>query len=150
MLHERGVTVDHSTISRWVQKYALLMEKRLRWHWKHKSGTSWQVDTDKAPPFNGAIEELKMEGKWPEDFEHRRVKYLNYRIEADHRKPKRLINLVRGFKSMKTAYTQSEGQEALPPSKVLKSCVCLRTANLKYGCMEIRFVNRQLLWNRLG
>jgi hypothetical protein len=30
MLDERGVPVDHSTISRWVQKYAPEIEKRLR------------------------------------------------------------------------------------------------------------------------
>lgn len=32
MMGERGVPVDHSTIYRWVQKYAPEMEKRLRWH----------------------------------------------------------------------------------------------------------------------
>ena len=177
MLHERGVTVDHSTIYRWVQKYAPLIEKRLKWHWRPKFGISWQVDetyikvkgkwvylyraidkegntvdfylstrrnakaayrflskalrglkdwqkpstinTDKAPSYGVAIKKLKNEGKCPEDLEHRQVKYLNNRIEADHGKLKRLIIPVRGFKSMKTAYTQSEGQ-ALPQSKVLK------------------------------
>jgi transposase-like protein len=32
MLAERGVNVDHSTIYRWVQRYAPEMEKRLRWY----------------------------------------------------------------------------------------------------------------------
>ena len=32
MLEERGVDVDHSTIYRWVQRYALEMERRLRWY----------------------------------------------------------------------------------------------------------------------
>ncbi len=31
MLAERGLNVDHSTIYRWVQRYAPEMEKRLRW-----------------------------------------------------------------------------------------------------------------------
>ena len=31
---ERGVAVDHSTIFRWVQKYAPEIEKRLRWQWR--------------------------------------------------------------------------------------------------------------------
>jgi hypothetical protein len=31
MMGERGVSVDHSTIYRWVQKYAPEIEKRLRW-----------------------------------------------------------------------------------------------------------------------
>lgn len=36
MMGERGVPVDHSTIYRWVQKYAPEIEKRLRWHWRRK------------------------------------------------------------------------------------------------------------------
>ena len=31
MMTERGVSVDHSTIYRWVQHFALEMERRLRW-----------------------------------------------------------------------------------------------------------------------
>src|SRR5574344_1103641 len=33
MLAERGISVDHTTIYRWVQCYAPEMEKRLRWFW---------------------------------------------------------------------------------------------------------------------
>ncbi len=45
MLAERGVNVDHSTIYRWVQRYAPEMEKRLRWYWKRPGFTrSWRVD----------------------------------------------------------------------------------------------------------
>ena len=40
MMTERGVAVDHSTIYRWVQRYAPEMEKRLRWQWRRpRSGT---------------------------------------------------------------------------------------------------------------
>jgi len=35
MLAERGVNVDHTTIYRWVQRYAPEMEKRLRWYWRN-------------------------------------------------------------------------------------------------------------------
>ena len=41
---ERGVLVDHSTIYRWVQRYAPEMEKRLRWQWRTPRSTSWRVD----------------------------------------------------------------------------------------------------------
>jgi IS6 family transposase len=44
MMGERGVSVDHSTIYRWVQRYAPEMEKRLRWQWRHPQSTSWRVD----------------------------------------------------------------------------------------------------------
>ncbi len=39
MLAERGVNVDHSTIYRWVQRYAPEMEKRLRWYWRNPEAT---------------------------------------------------------------------------------------------------------------
>jgi IS6 family transposase len=44
MLGERGVAVDHSTIYRWVQRYAPEIEKRLRWQWRAPLSTSWRVD----------------------------------------------------------------------------------------------------------
>lgn len=45
MLAERGVNVDHTTIYRWVQRYAPEMEKRLRWYWRNPSGfCSWHLD----------------------------------------------------------------------------------------------------------
>ena len=44
MMGERGVSVDHSTIYRWVQRYAPAMENRLRWQWRRPRSTSWRVD----------------------------------------------------------------------------------------------------------
>ena len=44
MMGERGVNVDHSTIYRWVQRYAPEIEKRLRWQWRRPASTSWRVD----------------------------------------------------------------------------------------------------------
>jgi IS6 family transposase len=43
MMNERGLAVDHSTIWRWVQKYAPELNKRIRPHLK-MSGTSYRVD----------------------------------------------------------------------------------------------------------
>ena len=40
---ERGVTVDHTTLYRWVQHYAPEMEKRLQWYQGYRS-CSWRVD----------------------------------------------------------------------------------------------------------
>jgi transposase, IS6 family len=42
-MRERGLNVDHSTIFRWVQRYAPEINKRIRQHLK-MSGTSYQVD----------------------------------------------------------------------------------------------------------
>jgi len=44
MMGERGVSVVHSTIYRWVQRYAPEIEKRLRWQWRGPRSTSWRVD----------------------------------------------------------------------------------------------------------
>jgi IS6 family transposase len=44
MIGERGVSVDHSTIYRGVQRYAPEIEKRLRWQWRGLRSASWRVD----------------------------------------------------------------------------------------------------------
>ncbi|VDB02116.1 Putative transposase (identified by ISEscan HMM) [Klebsiella pneumoniae] len=44
MLAERGISVDHTTIYRWVQCYAPEMEKRLRWFWRRGFDPSWRPD----------------------------------------------------------------------------------------------------------
>ena len=43
MMRERGFDVDHSTVFRWVQRYAPEINKRIRQHLK-MSGTSYRVD----------------------------------------------------------------------------------------------------------
>ena len=43
MMRERGLEVDHSTVFRWVQRYAPEINKRIRPHLK-MSGTSCRVD----------------------------------------------------------------------------------------------------------
>jgi len=43
MLSERGLSVVHSTIYRWVQAFAPELEKRIRPHLK-ASNDSWRVD----------------------------------------------------------------------------------------------------------
>jgi len=71
------------------------------------------INTDKNPAYGAAFKEMKQEGKCDADPEHRQVKYLNNRLEADHGKLKRLIKPVRGFKSMKTAYATIKGFEVM-------------------------------------
>jgi transposase-like protein len=40
MMGERGISVDHGTIYRWVRKYAPGVERRLRWQWRQPRSTS--------------------------------------------------------------------------------------------------------------
>ncbi len=84
MMGERGVSVDHSTIYRWVQRYAPEIEKRLRWQWRRPRSTSWRVDETY----------VKVRGQWA---------YL-YRAVDKHREHDRLLSL---------ADAQREGGEAL-------------------------------------
>src|SRR3954454_9902982 len=43
MLRDRGVSIDHTTVYRWIQAYAPELEKRLRPHLRPTNG-SWRVD----------------------------------------------------------------------------------------------------------
>ncbi|KTD57000.1 transposase [Legionella santicrucis] len=71
------------------------------------------INTDKNPAYNQAIKELKQEGNLSPHVSHLQIKYRNNRLEADHGKLKRLINPVRGFYSMKTAYATIKGFEIM-------------------------------------
>src|SRR3954454_10377654 len=53
MLQDRGVTVDHNTIFRWIQAYAAELEKRIRPHLRLSNG-SWRVDETY----------VKVKGRW--------------------------------------------------------------------------------------
>ena len=44
LMAERGVTVDHSTLNRWVIKYAPLLEAEFRKKHKKRVGSSWRMD----------------------------------------------------------------------------------------------------------
>jgi putative transposase len=43
MMQERGVSVDHATLNRWVIKYAPEVEKQFRRH-QRPVGRSWRLD----------------------------------------------------------------------------------------------------------
>ncbi len=81
--------------------------KKKEWELPHT------INTDKAASYGVAIQELKAEGKLPQDTLYRQVKYLNNIVESDHGKLKRLIKPTLGFKTMKTAYATLKGFEAM-------------------------------------
>ena len=63
MMLERGIKVDHSTINRWVLKYAPELDKRLRPHLQ-LTNDSWRVDETY----------IKVKGQW---------KYLYRAVDSD-------------------------------------------------------------------
>lgn len=71
------------------------------------------MNTDGDKAYAPAIKALKKDGLCAKSIKQRQVKYLNNRIESDHGKLKRLINPVRGFQSMKTAYATIKGFEVM-------------------------------------
>jgi transposase-like protein len=94
MMRERGLGVDHSTVFRWVQRYAPEINKRVRQHLK-MSGTS------------------QVERIVPKDCKLRRVKYLNNVIEQDHRFIKKKVRASQCFKTFHTAERTLVGIEAM-------------------------------------
>jgi transposase, IS6 family len=195
MLRERGVEVDHTTLYRWVQRYAPELEKRLA-HYRSRLSFSWRVDetyvkvkgrwrylyraidkdgatldfflserrsakaakrflgaalkrsrdwiprvinTDKNPAYGEAIAALKKTGKLPRRVEHRQVKYLNNRLEADHGQLKRLIRPTLGFKSMRSARATIAGFELMRMFRKGQFRFWIEAIG---GGTEVRFINR--------
>ncbi|MEO1091999.1 MAG: IS6 family transposase [Pseudomonadota bacterium] len=169
MLAERGIEVDHTTLYRWVQRYAPELDKRLAWY-RRRISFSWRVDetyvrvkgrwkylyraidergatldfwladrrntkaakrflgaalkrsrdwlprtinTDKNPAYTEAITTLKKDDVLPANTEHRQVKVLNNRLEADHDQLKHLIRPTLGFQSMRTVRATIKGFEVM-------------------------------------
>jgi hypothetical protein len=54
MLRDWGVSVDHTTLYRWIQAYAVELEKRLRPHLRPTSG-SWWVDETSLKVKDGSV-----------------------------------------------------------------------------------------------
>ena len=86
------------------------------------------------------MRELKEEGLLSDDVVHRKVKYLNNRIEADHGKLKRLIKPALGFKSMKTAFATIKGFEVIRIFRKGQFDIWISDHGLKG---EIRLIERQ-------
>ncbi len=111
-LDKKGHTLDfYLSATRNTQAAKRLLGKALKSmkRWTHPGA----INTDKARAYRSAITELEAEGKCLPDTVHRQVKYLNNIIEADHGKLKRLLNPVRGFKSIRTASATIKGFELM-------------------------------------
>jgi IS6 family transposase len=95
------------------------------------------INTDQNEAYGKAIKRLKRAGTMNAAVEHRQVKYLNNRLEADHGAMKRVINPMRGFKTLPTAYATIKGIEAM---RMIRKGHCLLLEPGTTG--EVRFVNR--------
>ncbi len=120
MMAERGIHVDHSTIHRWVVRFSPLLLERFN-HRKRPVTRKWHVDETY----------VKVRGRWMylyraiesrlqnrsrrsrKPIRIRQSQYLNNRIEQDHRRIKRRIRSMLGFKSTASAATILSGIEMI-------------------------------------
>ena len=169
MMGERGVSVDHSTLQRWVVKYAPQLEKRFRkkkrptvgnwfmdetyikvkgkWTYYYRavdkqghtldfllcakrdkkaalrffkkmlgsSGLPDKVTIDKSGSNRSALVHLNSLlvklGLLKKAIQIRQSKYMNNRIEQDHRGIKKIVRPMMGFKSFHSAQATLKGIE---------------------------------------
>ncbi len=71
------------------------------------------INVDKNAAYPPAVNELKADEQLPETTKLRQVKYLNNRVEQDHRFIKRLTKAGMGFYSFNTARRTLRGIEAM-------------------------------------
>ncbi len=175
MLADRGASVDHVSLFRWVQRFAPELERRVRRHLRPCRGP-WHVDetyirvtgqwrylyravdgsgrvpglnpgihfllsakrgkraakrffrralgrattrhprqivTDRLKSYPGALRAMKRDGELWRFTRHRRGRWLNNRVEQDHRRIKRRTGPMLGFESFRTARRTLAGVEAL-------------------------------------
>lgn len=94
MMQEQGVEVDHSTINRWVLRYAPELDKRIRAHLK-PTNDSWRVDETY----------IKIKGLW---------KYLYRAVDSAGNTLDFMLSATRDGKQLVERFNQ-EGLAALTP-----------------------------------
>ena len=166
---ERGFTLDHSTIYRWVQEYAPEINTRTKpylkstcdswsldetyvkikgvWHYfyraidKEGSTLDWMlsknrnkqaakrffkkllgnshtidprvINVDKSPTFPPALSDLQAANQAPKKTKLRAIKYLNNRMESDHKSTKSKSRYRQWYQSFSTANNTLDGIETM-------------------------------------
>jgi IS6 family transposase len=128
LLAERGLAVDASCVSRWVQAYAAELSKRCRVHLK-ATNKSYRVDeayikvkgqekylyraVDSTGQTIDFLLTAKREGVLLRRVRLRQCKYLNNIVEQDHRSVKKRIWLAKGYGSFRSAQRTLKGIETV-------------------------------------
>ncbi len=126
MMSERGLSVCHTTIFRWVQRFAFELEKRMRPHLK-KNNDSWRVDETY----------VKVRGKWL---------YLYRAVDSQGQILVFLLNQTRSKRAAKRFFRKVLGQSHVAHPRVItvdknasysprsmtlnKISCCLRSVNI--------------------
>jgi len=101
LLAERGLSVDHVTVWRWVQRYAPELERRLRRHLK-PTNDSWRVDEMY----------VRMKGKWV---------YLYRAVDSSGATIDFLLSAKRDAVTAQRFLTKALGGENHPEPRVINS-----------------------------
>jgi IS6 family transposase len=121
MMRERGLSVDHTTLFRWVQRYAPEINKRIRPHLK-MSGTSYRVDETyikigkqckylyRAVDKSGQTIEFLLSAKRDVSAAKRFFKKM---MSADHRRLPFSISVDKNV-AYPDAFTSSQKEKVLP------------------------------------
>ncbi|HEX6013303.1 MAG TPA: DDE-type integrase/transposase/recombinase, partial [Geminicoccaceae bacterium] len=72
-----------------------------------------EVVTDRLKSYPGAIREMKRDGEMWRFMQHRRGRWLNNRVEQDHRRVKPRVRPMLGFQGFWTARRTLAGIEAM-------------------------------------
>ena len=147
MLRGRGLSVDHSTVFRWVQRYAREINKRIRPHLK-MSGTSYRVNETyikvgreyqylyRAVDKDGNTIEFMLSAKRDVSSAKRFFKKI---MRADHRRLPFSISVDKNA-SYPNAFTASQDEKVLP-----KDCRLRRVKYLKNNIeQDHRFVKKNV------
>ena len=98
ILGERGLSISHTTILRWVIRYADTCEKRWR---------RFELTLDGHQPSHSALRRMGMNGEFnfrgPNPVTFRCCQYLNNVVEQDHRRVKGRLQPMLGFKTFYNA-----------------------------------------------
>jgi len=127
MMQERGLKVDHSTVFRWVQRYAPEINRRIRPHLK-MSGTSYRVDETyikvgktckylyRAVDKSGQTIEFMLSAKRDVSAAKRFFKKM---MRADHRRLPFSISVDKNA-AYPDAFTLSQDEKVLPKDCTLR------------------------------
>jgi putative transposase len=103
MMEERGVEVDHSTLNRWVIKFAPLLEQQFRAR-KRPVGSSWRLDETY----------VKVRGSW---------KYLYRAVDKAGATVDFLLTAKRDRKAALRFLRKAIGQHGVPGGQVITQVV---------------------------
>ncbi len=146
-MRERGLAVDHSTIWRWVQKYAPEINKRIRPYLK-MSGTSYRVDETyirvgksckylyRAIDKEGNTIEFMLSAK--RDFSAAK-RFFNKMMRADHRRLPFSISVDKNA-AYPEAFTSSQDEKILPLDCTLRRVKYLNNIIEQ----DHRFINKKV------